>query len=141
MKKKEMKRIIEGEIKSTPESELTKESVLMVLLNMGAKVGPAMTAITKAFKEAGLTPVPCSVIPAPRVKEAKICLECRLQQVVQVGGETAGSGFWVIGEIVHFHINDGIWNDGYIDVAKLRPVGRMAGQTYVRLKDVFTISA
>jgi flavin reductase (DIM6/NTAB) family NADH-FMN oxidoreductase RutF len=79
------------------------------------------------------------VIPAPRVKEAKICLECRLLQVVQVGGETAGSGFWVIGEIVHFHINDAIWNDGYIDVAKLRPVGRMAGYDYVHLNDIFRL--
>ena len=57
MKKKEMKRIIAGEIKATPEDELTKESVLMVLLNMGAKIGPAMAAITKAFKEAGIITV------------------------------------------------------------------------------------
>ncbi len=91
------------------------------------------------FKEAGLTPASCTVIPVPRIKEAKICLECKLLQVVPVGGNAAGSGFWVIGEIVHFHIDDSVWNDGYIDVQKLQPVGRMSGYDYVHLKDIFRL--
>ncbi len=92
------------------------------------------------FEEAGLTAESCSVISVPRIKEAKICMECKLLQVVPVGGETAGSGFWVIGEIVHMHIDDAIYQDGYIDVQKLRPVGRMAGYDYVHLDNIFRLA-
>ncbi len=91
------------------------------------------------FQEVGLTEAPCSVISVPRIKEAKICMECKLIQVVPVGGKTAGAGFWVIGEIVQFYIADEIWDNGYINRQKLNPIGRMAGYDYVRLKEVFTL--
>ncbi|SVC84900.1 uncharacterized protein METZ01_LOCUS337754, partial [marine metagenome] len=50
-----------------------------------------------------------------------------------------GSGFIVIGTIVLFHIADDVYEDGKINLEKLRPVGRLAGNNYIRTSDQFEI--
>lgn len=40
---------------------------------------------TNKFKETGLTPLACSKISAPQVKEAPISLECRVKQITSYG--------------------------------------------------------
>jgi flavin reductase (DIM6/NTAB) family NADH-FMN oxidoreductase RutF len=66
-------------------------------------------------------------------------LECKLYQVVYIGDGTAGSGAFVIGEIVAYHIDDALYNDGRIDTALLKPVGRLAGQDYTTLGRCFSM--
>jgi len=45
----------------------------------------------------------------------------------------------VIGEIVHFHVRDGLYDaaTGRIDLHRLRPVGRLAGNLYTHVYDIF----
>jgi hypothetical protein len=45
----------------------------------------------------------------------------------------------VFGEIVYLHVRDGLYDagSGRIDVAALRPVGRLAGHLYSRTHDLF----
>jgi len=90
------------------------------------------------FELAGLTPLPCNVVKAPRVKEARISMECKLVQVVELGKEKL-SGAFVMGEIVQFHIDDDIFDNYRIDPDKLNTVGRMGGVTYTRTTDRFDL--
>ena len=91
------------------------------------------------FEVSGLTPVPCQKIAPPKVAEAKISFECKLNQIVPVGNEGPGGGFVVIGTIVLFHIDDDVYEDGYINLEKLRPIGRLAGNMYTRTTDKLEI--
>lgn len=91
------------------------------------------------FEVSGLTPEPCQKIAPPKVAEAKISFECKLNQIVPVGNEGPGGGFVIIGTIVLFHIDDDVYEDGYINLGKLRPIGRLAGNMYTRTTDKLEI--
>ena len=91
------------------------------------------------FEISGLTPTNSQKIKPPRVGEAKISFECKLNQIVEIGDGTAGSGFVVIGTIVLFHIDDGIYDNGRILTDKLEPLGRLAGNWYTRSTDTLII--
>jgi len=91
------------------------------------------------FEISGLTPANSQKIKPPRVEEAKISFECKLNQIVEIGDGTAGSGFVVIGAIVLFHIDDGIYDNGRILTDKLEPLGRLAGNWYTRSTDTLKI--
>ena len=91
------------------------------------------------FEISRLTPTNSKKIKPPRVAEAKISFECKLNQIVEIGDGTAGSGFVVIGTIVLFHIDDGIYDNGRIITDKLEPLGRLAGNWYTRPTDTLKI--
>jgi flavin reductase (DIM6/NTAB) family NADH-FMN oxidoreductase RutF len=91
------------------------------------------------FEISGLTPTNSQKIKPPRVREAKISFECKLNQIVEIGDGTVGSGFVVIGTIVLFHIDDGIYDNGRIITDKLEPLGRLAGNWYTRSTDTLKI--
>ena len=88
------------------------------------------------FALSGLTPVPSDLVKPPRVKESRINMECRLNQVVRISPKRSG-GTIVIGEVVRFHVEDRIVKDFAIDPDALRAIGRMAGMSYVRTRDRF----
>ena len=91
------------------------------------------------FIESDLTPVPSQKIAPSRVGEAKVSFECKLNQIVEIGDGTAGSGFVVIGSIVLFHIDDDVYDNGRILLDKLQPLGRLAGNWYTRTTDTLKI--
>jgi flavin reductase (DIM6/NTAB) family NADH-FMN oxidoreductase RutF len=78
-------------------------------------------------------------VAPPCVKESKVSFECRLQTIVPVGEAEPGGGFVVIGNIVMFHVDDDVYRDGRIDLDALKPVGRLAGNNYSRINDIFTV--
>jgi flavin reductase (DIM6/NTAB) family NADH-FMN oxidoreductase RutF len=84
----------------------------------------------------GLTAASSVKVKAPRVAEAPINLECRVVQILPVGH---GPHTLVLGEIVQFHIRDDLYNPttGRIDMYNLRPVGRLAGELYTHVHDIF----
>ncbi len=91
------------------------------------------------FEAAGLTALPSVEIRAPRVAEAPVQMECRLQQIVEIGA-LPGGGSLVLGEVVRWHIRDDAWREGmHVLPEALRAVGRMAGSTYVRTRDRFDL--
>ena len=91
------------------------------------------------FMISGLTPIPSEKITPPRLGEAKISFECKLNQIIEIGDGKAGSGFIVIGTVKLFHIDDSILVDGKVDIQKLNPIGRLAGNWYTRPTDNFRI--
>ena len=91
------------------------------------------------FEVSGLTPIDCVKVKPPRVRESKVSFECKLNTIVEIGKAEAGAGFIVIGTIVMFHIDDIVYNKGHIDLEVLNPIGRLAGNSYTRINDIFDI--
>ena len=91
------------------------------------------------FDVSKLTPVPSQKVSPPRVGESKVSFECKLNQIIEIGDGTAGSGFVVIGSIVLFHIDDDVYDNGRILLDKLQPLGRLAGNWYTRTTDTLEI--
>ena len=122
----------------------TKEfSINIVSEDIGEKMVKCSTDYEKEvdeYSKSGLSPLSSKKIKPPIVSESKINLECILNQIVQIGKEDAGSGFIVIGTIVLFHIDDEVYDNGRIILDKLQPLGRVAGNGYVRSTDTFDIA-
>jgi flavin reductase (DIM6/NTAB) family NADH-FMN oxidoreductase RutF len=85
------------------------------------------------FEKAGLTPAPCEVVTAPRVEEAAVSMECVLDRVLELGTDHL-----IIGRVVRFHVRDELYENGRIDVAKLQPLGRLAGN-YTKVETIFEL--
>lgn len=90
------------------------------------------------FDITGLTPLPSELVKAPRVKESRIQMECRLRQIVTISDQPGG-GSLVLGDVLRFHVNDEVLSEGRVDPDKLRPVGRMGGISYARTTDRFSM--
>ena len=92
------------------------------------------------FEAAGLTPAPALRVKPPRVAESPIQFECRLRQIVDLGDQP-GAGSLVIGQIVYIHVrSDLLIGEDKINLARLQPVGRLAGNSYCRVTDTFDIA-
>jgi flavin reductase (DIM6/NTAB) family NADH-FMN oxidoreductase RutF len=93
------------------------------------------------FEEVGLTPLESVVVQPPRVAESPIHLECELMQIVEVGEPAPGSGNVVIGRVVYVHVAEEAWNGArhHIDIGKIQPVSRLAGNNYAPVREVFSL--
>ena len=88
------------------------------------------------FELAGLTPVPATLIGAPRVAESPVCFECRLSQLLRLtdarGNDT--DTWLVLGEAVAIHIRHDLIREGVYDTAAAEPILRGGGPAdYFRL--------
>jgi flavin reductase (DIM6/NTAB) family NADH-FMN oxidoreductase RutF len=116
----------------------TSEFVVNVV---GKELAPAMHASSAAlareedeFALAGLEAAPSRVVAPSRVAQAKVALECRLRELVQMG-----EGTIVFGEVLHAHVAGTVLREGEVDPALLRPLARLGGQAYATLADVFEL--
>ena len=83
---------------------------------------------------AKLTAVPGVKVKAPRVAEAPISMECKLVRILPVGKANL-----IIGEVVQWHVRDDIYDaaTGRFDMHKLKPVGRLTGNLYSHIHQIF----
>jgi flavin reductase (DIM6/NTAB) family NADH-FMN oxidoreductase RutF len=89
---------------------------------------------------ANLTPVDSVKVKVPGINEAKIRMECILEQIIPLGGTPdKPAADLLIGRVVYYHIADNLYQDGRIDAIKLRPVGRLAGTNYVKMGETFSL--
>ena len=81
-----------------------------------------------------LTPAPSVVVKAPRVAEAPISMECKVVRILPVG-----RAHLTLGEIVQWHVRDDVYDaaTGRLDMHRLRPVGRLTGNLYSHIHDIF----
>lgn len=87
------------------------------------------------FVKAGFTKEPASVVKPPMVKEAKIKLECKVNEVKSLG-EEGGAGQLVIVEVICMHVDESILgDDGKIDQRKLSLVARLGGDWYCKVDE------
>ena len=89
---------------------------------------------TDEFVLANLTPAPSLVVKPPRVAEAPINMECRVVRILPVG-----KAHLTLGEIVQWHVRDDVYDaaTGRLDMHRLRPVGRLTGNLYSHIHDIF----
>lgn len=91
------------------------------------------------FVEAGLTPAPSRTVRPPRVGESPVSFECGLHTALPVGSGP-GSSTLVVGLIRHIAVSDEVIDERYhIDLARLRPVARLAGSSYAYVRETFEL--
>lgn len=88
------------------------------------------------FEWAQVTPAASQTIQVPRVAEAPIAFECKLQRIVVVS-EAPGGGAAIFGEVLCIYIRDDIYQEGNVNREILRPIGRLSGAGYTRTHDTF----
>lgn len=87
------------------------------------------------FAKAGFTAEPATLLQPPMVKESKIKLECRVQEVKALGTE-GGAGNLVICEILRMHIADELLNENkMIDQRKIHHIARLGGDWYCKVDE------
>ncbi len=59
-------------------------------------------------------------------------MECRLLHVLEIGA----ASHVVIGQVVRFHVAGRVWNEGRVDLAAMRPLGRLSGSGYSYTRDL-----
>ena len=88
--------------------------------------------------ELGLATLPGERIKVPRLAAAPIAMECRFRQCLEFG-ETRSR--LIVGEVLVFHIRDGLLNNGKIETEALDPIARIAGPRYAKLGEIVTLKS
>lgn len=86
------------------------------------------------FEKAGFTKQSASLVKPPMVKESKVKLECKVNEIKPLG-ESGGAGNLVICEVLMMHIDESILTDGKIDQRKINYVARLGGDWYTRVDE------
>lgn len=86
------------------------------------------------FIKSGFTKEAASIVKPPMVKEAKIKLECKVNEVKSLG-ENGGAGQLVIAEVLCMHIDELILNADktMIDQTKMHHIARLGGDWYSKI--------
>ncbi len=114
------------------------ESILMQVIQASAEYPYGVDEI----KKVGLTAIKGERVKSPRIAEAKVSLECRLVQKLQLLEEykdTQAPRFILFGEVALAHISEGVWVDGTIDPRRLKSIGRVGTSLYSLPGEVFEL--
>jgi flavin reductase (DIM6/NTAB) family NADH-FMN oxidoreductase RutF len=123
--------------KNTHDNILEVPEVCINIVNhaMVEQMSLSSTAYAKGINEfvkSGLTPVPSDKIQPPRVGEAPVAFECKVNQVIALGNGP-GAGSLVIAEVVQIHIQEQYLDaQGKLPTEALDLVARMGGNYYCR---------
>jgi len=121
--------------------ESTGEWVFNVLevdyLEQANQTSAPMPPEMSELEAAKLETLPCEIVKAPRLRQARVSMECKLVHKYEVKNDDGvHSTTIVMGRVVRFHIHDSVLQDGrdedkpLVDLEKLQPVGRAGGITY-----------
>lgn len=98
---------------------------------------------TDEIQLSGLTAIPAKLVRAPRIAEAPVHLECRFIKRVDIPSWSDSDQYvMVLGEVIGVHIRDElITSEGLVDVAAMRPIGRLGYNDYSRVDvdSIFTM--
>lgn len=129
------RRVRDNTTKHTLENVLQVPEVVIniVTFDMVQQVSLASCEYPKGVNEfikAGFTPEPATLVKPPMVKESKVKLECRVQEVKSLG-DVPGAGNLVICEVLRMHIDDALLSaDGKMDQRKINHIARLGGDWY-----------
>lgn len=85
----------------------------------------------------GLETTAGDCVSVPRLTDVPVAMECRLRHVMEFGD--LGSRF-IVGEVLRYHIRDGLLCDGKIQTMELDPICRLGGPNYATLGETVTMS-
>jgi flavin reductase (DIM6/NTAB) family NADH-FMN oxidoreductase RutF len=77
-------------------------------------------------------------IKVPRLAAPPVAMECRFRQCLEFGQTRSRL---IVGEVVMFHIRDGLLNNGKVETEALDPIARIGGPRYARLGDMVTLQS
>ncbi len=86
----------------------------------------------------GLQTIPSDFVSVPRLAAPPVAMECRLHRAIGFG--VTGSVF-LVGEVLAFHLRDGLVKDHKIDTLALDPICRLGGPNYATLGRIVTLRA
>jgi flavin reductase (DIM6/NTAB) family NADH-FMN oxidoreductase RutF len=87
------------------------------------------------FTKAGFTEEPATLVKPPMVKESKVKLECKVNEVKSLG-DVGGAGNLVICEVLRMHIDDSFLDDNKkIDQRKIHHIARLGGDWYCKVDE------
>ena len=87
-------------------------------------------------EELRLSTLPGERVKVPRLAAAPVAMECRFRQCLEFG-ETRSR--LIVGEVLVFHIRDGLLQNGKIETKALDPIARIAGPRYAKLGEIITL--
>ena len=92
------------------------------------------------FELANVTPISSKLIKPMRVKESPIHFECEMVHHYFLENHNQGGACIIIGRIVMMHFDDTVLLDDYkINMENYKPVARLAGSSYSKIGEVFSI--
>jgi len=83
-----------------------------------------------------LETLPSECIKVPRLAAAPVAMECRFCQCLEFGDARSRL---IVGEVVMFHLRDGLMQNGKVETSALDPIARIAGPRYARLGEIITL--
>lgn len=87
------------------------------------------------FTKAGFRQEKATMVTPPMVKESKIKLECKVNEIKSLGTE-GGAGNLVICEVLCMHVDESLLDEnGNIDQLKTRQVARLGGDWYLAVNE------
>ncbi|MFT5593805.1 MAG: flavin reductase (DIM6/NTAB) family NADH-FMN oxidoreductase RutF [Oceanicoccus sp.] len=111
------------------QGEFVINTVSASQLDVMNKSGHNLPHDTDEFEYAGITKAESDFIKPPRVANAVVSFECKLNQIVDLGDQ-ALSGHLILGDVIAVHVNDNAVADGKINSDKLDAIARMSGDDY-----------
>ncbi|NOJ48074.1 flavin reductase family protein [Bradyrhizobium archetypum] len=87
-------------------------------------------------EELRLSTLPGERVKVRRLAAAPIAMECRFRQCLEFGDTRSRL---IVGEVLVFHIRDGLLNNGKIETEALDPIARIAGPRYAKLGEIVTL--
>lgn len=94
------------------------------------------------FVRAGLAKAPSTRVAPPRVRDARVALECRVHTIVPLGRPPRGVRL-VVGEVVWIHADDAVLEGApdspRVDPEKLRPLARLGRNLYTTLGRILAL--
>jgi flavin reductase (DIM6/NTAB) family NADH-FMN oxidoreductase RutF len=94
---------------------------------------------TDEFEYGGIIKAQSDFVKPPRVADAVVSYECKLNQIVDLG-ERAMSGHLILGDVLAIHVDDDAVFDGKINSDKLDAIARMSGADYSLTRDKIRLS-
>jgi flavin reductase (DIM6/NTAB) family NADH-FMN oxidoreductase RutF len=94
---------------------------------------------TDEFEYAGIKKIESYCVKPPRVANAVVSFECKLNQIVDLG-EQALSGHLSLGNVLTVHVDDDALFNGKINSDKLDAIARMSGADYSLTRDRIQLS-
>lgn len=134
---------LKGELKDTARNVARDGEFVVHIADEGqvAQVHQSSTEYPEGVSEVemlGLALAQSAAVAAPRLAGVPVAMECRHAQTVEFGRLRTQL---IVGEVVRFHIAEGLYRDGRIDAERFRPIARLGGPRYARLGEVLTLQS
>lgn len=112
----------------------TKECVIHIpTINMVEQLSVSSGAYAPEvdeFKKSGFTPIASDIVKVPRIMEAPVAFECKVNDIICLG-EEGGAGNLVICQVLMMHVDEKLLDENeIIDTDKLKPISRLAYNNY-----------